>query len=167
MRWRRAEMSQKLLDEMLGNVFASAAMKMLDWSGLTYDLPGRPRSGPIDDECRRKALRTTGTIFLPAGDELIVRDAFDALFDGFERLEQSLQIKLIVFEDVNPLLSYYVAKLARSQEFPVIRSFLKEYQFQDALRFLDRFDVWRSFKGVAPGAGTGSSGVQGLDMTTT
>lgn len=143
MRWKQAEMAKKCLDEIFSNSLARAALKMLDWSGLTYDIPGGGKTGPIDHELRRLALRTTNTVFSPGDADPFIRDAYDALFDGFERLEHFIRIKLIMFDDVEQPLSYYVAKLAAPEDRVVIRSFLQTYGFQSAQDFLDRFPSWR------------------------
>ena len=143
MRWKQAEMAKRCLDEIFDNSLARAAMKMLDWSGLTYDMPSGGKTGPIDHETRLLALRTTNTVF--TGDvEPFIRDAFDALFDGFERLEHFVRINLITFEDVEKPLSYYVTKLADPENRPVILSFLQTYGFQSAQEFLDHFPPWRA-----------------------
>jgi len=142
MRWRRAEMARKCLDEMLGDRLICAALKMLDWSGLTYDIPDVGKSSAITDDQRRLALRTTDTIF--QGDEPFIRHAFDALFDAFERIEHFLNIQLVVFDDVREPLAYYVGKLSRPEEYDVTRLFLETYHFQAAHHFLDRFPEWRA-----------------------
>ena len=72
-----------------------------------------------------------------------IRDAFDNLFDGFERLEHFIRIKLIRFEDVEPRLRYYVGKLGADDERPVAEVFLTAYGFALALRFLERFASWK------------------------
>jgi hypothetical protein len=87
MRWKRAEMAKKCLDQMWGDGLVRAAMKMLDWDKLSYVTPQGRATGPITHEARRMALRITGTEFRADGDELFIRDAFDALFDGFQMLE--------------------------------------------------------------------------------
>jgi hypothetical protein len=144
MRWKQAEMAKKCLDEVFNNSLARSAMKMLDWSGLIYDMPGGGKTGQIDHEARRLALRTTNTVFTPGDAGPFIRDAFDALFDGFERLEHFVRIKLIMFDDVEQPLSYYVAKLADPEDRAVVRSFLQAYGFQLGQDFLDRFPPWRA-----------------------
>jgi len=144
MRWKQAEMAKKCLDEMRSNSLAQAAMKMLDWSGLTYDLPSGGQTGPIDHKTRRSALRTANTVFNPGDPDPFIRHSFDALFDNFERLEHFVRINLIKFEDVEQPLSYYVAKLAGPEERPLIGSYLLTYGFQSAQDFLNRFPQWRA-----------------------
>jgi hypothetical protein len=110
MRWKQAEMAKKIIDEIYNDRLARAAMKMLDWSGLTYERPDGSRSGPIDDTVRRIGLRISNTAFSEKDDGPFIRDAYDALFDAFERLEHFIRIRLIQFEDVQPVFRYYVEK---------------------------------------------------------
>lgn len=144
MRWKRAEMAKKCIDQIRTNAAATAALKMLDWDGLQYDLPSGGKTEPITHSLRSLALRTTNTVFEPAGAERFVRDAFDALFEEFQSLEHFLRIKLIVFEDIELAFSYYADRLAAASEFAVIFNFLDVYGFKDAIVFLDRFPAWKA-----------------------
>lgn len=138
-RWRQAEMARTILDQLWADPLARAAMKMLDWTGLTYTHEGQ-KTGPITHEAMTKSLRTTNTQF--TFDEQFVRDAFDQLFDGFERIEHYLAIKLVIWDDVSGRLEYYVSLLARRK--PTFDAFLKTYGFTLAGRLLIRFSAWQS-----------------------
>ncbi len=142
MRWKQAEMAKKCLDEIFSNCQARAALRMLDWTGSVYTKPDKTETGSITFESRRSALRTKDPIFPPGDDGPFIRDAYDELFDGFERLEHFIRIKLILFEDVKQPLSYYVGKFAVQEERAVIQPFLQEYGFQLAQDFLNRFPTW-------------------------
>ncbi|MDQ1636941.1 MAG: hypothetical protein QOF62_280 [Pyrinomonadaceae bacterium] len=143
LRWKQAEMAKTCLDEIWNDRFAFAALKMLDWTGLSFPLPDDGGNTPqISHEQRRASLRVANTEF-PAGDPgPFIRDAYDRLFDGFERLEHFIRIKLIRFEDVEPRLRYYVGKLGTADERPVAEIFLSAYDFKLALSFLERFASW-------------------------
>lgn len=143
LRWRQAEMAKTCLDDIWGGS-AHAALKMLDWTGLLFKLPDGGSTAQIDHEQRRIALRIVETVFPPDDPGPFIRDAFDALFDGFERLEHFIRIKLIRFEDVEPPFRYYVGKLASPEEHQVIEAYLNEYGFELATSFLDRFTSWRA-----------------------
>lgn len=142
LRWKQAEMAKRCLDELFSNREARAALKMLDWDGLAYEKPSGSTK-PIDFEKRWDSLRTKNTEFPPGDDAPFIRDAYDALFDGLERLEHFVEIELIRFEDVAKPLRYYVAKLAHPDERPVIEGFLKTYGFALAESFLRRFHEWK------------------------
>jgi hypothetical protein len=138
-RWRQAEMARTILDQLWADPLARAAMKLLDWTGLTYTHEGQ-KTGPITHEAMAAALRTTNTTF--GFDEQFVRDAFDQLFDGFERIEHYLAIKLVTFDDVRGRLEYYVNLLAQRK--PTFDAFLKNYGFTLAGRLLARFPAWQT-----------------------
>lgn len=143
-RWKQAEMAKTCLDEIWRDQLAFAALKMLDWTGLSFKMPDDTTTPPITHEQRRDSLRVVNTQF-PTGDPgPFIRDAYDALFDGFERLEHFIRIKLIRFEDVEPRLEYYVEKLGTADERPVVLAFLNAYGFALAQRFLERFASWKS-----------------------
>ncbi len=144
LRWKQAEMAKTCLDEIWGNPLALAALRMLDWTGLSFPLPDEEgRTKPISHEQRRASLRVVNTQFPPGDPGPFIRDAYDCLFDGFERLEHFVRIKLIRFEDVEPRLRYYVGKLASADERPVAETFLSTYGFNLARCFLERFDSWK------------------------
>jgi hypothetical protein len=143
LRWRQAEMAKQCLDELLSNREARAALKMLDWEGLSYERSGGTTE-PITHERRRAVLRTENPIFPPGDDGPFVRDAYDALFDALERIEQFIRIELIRFEDVADALQYYVEKLSQPGEHEATEYFLKAYGFSLASAFLGRFKEWRS-----------------------
>ncbi len=135
-RWKQAEIAKTCLDEIRSDALSHAAIRMLDWTGLSFDLPGGDKTPQISHEQRRSALRTVNTVFPPGDPGPFVRDAFDALFDRFERLEHFIRIKLIRFEDVEPPLKYYVGKLAAPDEREVTNAFLDAYGFELAASFL-------------------------------
>jgi hypothetical protein len=148
LRWKQAEMAKTCLDEMWNDQLACAALRMLDWTGLFFKTPDDDTTHEIRHEQRRTSLRVVDTVFPPGDPGPFIRDAFDALFDAFERLEHFISIDLIRFEDVEPRLRYYVSKLATPDERPVAEAFLNEYDFALALCFLERFTAWRL--GAAP-----------------
>lgn len=150
MRWRQAEMAKRCLDEMRADPLARAALKMLDWSGLRYERPGGGTTGVIDRDTRRAALRTTNTMFADKDDAPFIRDAYDALFDGFERLEHFTRMKLIDFDDVEPAFRYYVEKMSAPDDRAIFVSFLDTYGFALAAAFLERFAPWRLSQPPAP-----------------
>jgi hypothetical protein len=145
LRWKQAEMAKTCLDEIWNDPLAFAGLKMLDWTGLSFPLPDNGgHTPPISHEQRRASLRVVHTQFPPGDPGPFIRDAYDRLFDGFERLEHFIRIKLIRFEDVEPRLRYYVGKLGTGDERPTAELFLTAYDFKLALRFLERFASWKS-----------------------
>jgi hypothetical protein len=143
LRWKQAEMAKTCLDEIWDDKLAFAALRMLDWTGLSFPLPDDDgNTSQISHEQRRASLRVVDTQFPPPDPGPFIRDAYDRLFDGFERLEHFIRIKLIRFEDVEPRLRYYVGKLGTADERPVAEAFLDTYDFKLARCFLERFASW-------------------------
>lgn len=140
-RWRQAEMARTIHDQLWADPLARAALKMLDWQGLIYTHDGQ-KTGKITHELMEGALRTTNTNF--TFDEQFVRDAFDVLFDGFERIEHYLVIKLVKWDDVKGWLEYYINLLATRKQ--TINTFLETYGFTLTGRFLNRFQAWEMSK---------------------
>jgi hypothetical protein len=136
-RWQQAEMAMTALDQLWSDGLARCAMKMLDWDGLSHECAGR-KTGPLSHQAVVHALRVKNTQFTT--DEGFVRDSFDQLFDGFERIEHLLAIGLVNWGDVKGRLDYYVGLLARCKG--IVGPFLDTYGFELAARLLARFPAW-------------------------
>jgi hypothetical protein len=140
-RWRQAELARTVLGQLWADPLAHSAMRMLDWSGLSYRHYGRTTS-PISYELLTKSLRTTSTQF--DADEQFVRDCFDQLFDHFEGFEHYLSINLVAWEDIRGRCEYYVGLLSHRKA--VVEPFLMAYGFALASRYLQRFSSWGTAK---------------------
>jgi hypothetical protein len=104
-------MAKSCLDEL--SPYARHALKMLDWDGRNYELSDKTLTHPIFHQTRRHSLRTQNPSFPPGDDGPFIRDAYDDLFDAFERFEHFIRIGLIRFEDVAGMLRYYISKMAQ------------------------------------------------------
>ncbi|MEP6900079.1 MAG: hypothetical protein ABI870_16255 [Rhodanobacter sp.] len=142
LRWKQAEMAKQCLDQVRADPLAHAAMKMLDWAGLAYGLLDGGKTDAIGDVERRTALRVTDTVFDSRSDEGFIRDAYDALFEWLERLEQFVRIGLITFDDVEPFFNYYIGRMSSPGDYPVFKAFLDSYGYKLAASFLARFAGW-------------------------
>jgi hypothetical protein len=138
LRWRKAEMAKKLLDEAWSSQRHRQVLTMLDWEGRVYQDGGRV-TGVITYPRLHAALRTEETHF--DDDEQFIRDSFDEFFDALTRMQHFASIGLIEFEDVRPRYAYYVRILAAMK--PVMKPFLAVYGYKQALEFLERFKAWR------------------------
>jgi len=138
LRWRKAEMAKKVLDEIWFNPRCQAALTMVDWDGRSYQDSDR-RTHAITHRALVDGLRTHETRFTP--DEQFIRDCFDALFDGVARIEHFIRTGLIEFEDVEHRWRYYVGLFADFR--PVMQKFVDAYGYEMAGKFFDRFAAWR------------------------
>ncbi len=135
LRWKQAEAAKKLLDEMLSDPNAKAAMTMLDWSDREFEIaPGvRAKIGKQDYV---RALRTDGLGFTEK--EAYIRTCFDALFYFMAMMEHNIISELVRLEDVAYPLDYFIAIMNRDRE--VFTKFLKRYDQDRTLLFIERLE---------------------------
>lgn len=113
LRWRQAEAGKKLIDEMLSDENALAAMKMLDWNDVKFEIaPGNFQS--VWEKDYLQALRIENLNF--TDKEMFIRNCFDSLFYYAAMIEHYLKSNLIVFEDVAFPLDYYYKTMRRHKK---------------------------------------------------
>lgn len=135
LRWKQAEAAKKLLDEMLTDVRAVAAMKMLDWNELEYEIkPGLNQQ--IDEEDYIKALRVSNLNF--SDKEAYIRDCFDSLFYYMAMIGHYIHSDLVRMEDVVFPLDYYMKIINRNRE--VFDKFLNHYELDRSMEFMKKLD---------------------------
>jgi hypothetical protein len=137
LRWRKASLARDALDDFLGDKLAADAMRMLDWSGRTFRVNDQPIS--ISTATILASLRIDNLEFKP--EESFIRDCFDSFFGHMQLIQHFLNVHLLEFEDVQYPFSYYAGLMAKQRE--VFRTFLLNYNYDLALRFLEHFDGWR------------------------
>ena len=137
LRWRKASLARDILKELWGDIYASDAMNMLDWSNREFNIkPGVTKA--ISREEMWAALRTSPTNF--DEKEKYVRDCFDTFFGKMQTTEHYISINLVVFEDVEYPFNYFAGKLGKRRD--VVETFLKTYEYHKALAFLNRLSNW-------------------------
>jgi len=142
-RWRLAQAAKTLLDEMLSDAKAQAALDMLDSWTRSYDVgPGKPVVITVSDWL--DALQSAPD----AASDLIgtfVRDSFDALFYYFAMLEHYVSNEFVLFADVRFPMRYYVAILAEDKT--IHEQYLRHFDQTHTLAFLERFSEWTTPSG--------------------
>jgi hypothetical protein len=113
-------------------------MMMLDWTNRTYKI-GENKEVQITQQEVRAALRTDQLEF--SEKETYIRDCFDALLDGMQKLEHLISIKLIEENDVEFPMRYSIEELTGLRT--EIERYVAEYHFDKAKHFLNRFVIWR------------------------
>ncbi|MDT5121079.1 MAG: hypothetical protein QOC96_561 [Acidobacteriota bacterium] len=138
LRWKQAEAAKKLLDEMLSDSDASAAMKMLDWNDVEFEVkPGLHLK--IGEQDYVKALRVSDFNF---GDkEQYIRDCFDSLFYYMAMIEHYIYSDLVRLEDVAFPLDYFLRIINRNRV--VFDTFLEYYKLNRATRFMKRLNKYK------------------------
>jgi hypothetical protein len=138
LRWKQAEAGKSLNDEMLTDLEAASALRMLDFDGREIEVPGVGRTAVTHLNIRR-ALDPESE----AHDrtELHIRDCFDSLFYYLATLEHYIESTLILREDVAFPLDYYVPLLATLK--PQVEMYLQQFGLRGAAAFLLRYEAWR------------------------
>ncbi len=138
LRWKQAEAAKKLLDEMLTDTRAVAAMKMLDWNDLEFEVkPGLKLT--IWEHEYVKALRTSNLKF--TDKEAYIRDCFDSLFYFMAMIEHYAHSELVRLEDVAFPLDYYMKIINKNRA--VFDKFLLHYGLKRTTRMMQRLDRYR------------------------
>lgn len=139
LRWRKASLARDVLKELQEDTYASDAMLMLDWSNREYTISKDHVENILRQEVW-EALRISPTNFNTK--EKYIRDCFDHFFGIMQRIEHFISINLVEFEDVEYPFNYFAGKLKVSHD--VVEAFLKKYEYQKALAFLNRLDNWKA-----------------------
>jgi hypothetical protein len=71
--------------------------------------------------------------------EVFIRDCFDCFFYLIDRIEHSIRIKLISFEDVDAPLRRYATKIEAQHE--TYENFMKSHGYSLAIQFFKRFEM--------------------------
>lgn len=150
--WRRSQKAHELISAMYASRRDQDAMRMLDYDGRVVEIDD-DSAVPISYEMHRHALRTTNTNFTNA--EVYIRDCFDHILSSFSGFEHYIRRNLIAFEDVRYPTEYYASLMARAR--PIYEAYARSYGMDDAIAFMDRFDVWRR----APTVGNVHDGAPG------
>jgi hypothetical protein len=139
LRWKQAEVAKKVVDEWFDWDESRDALLMIEPRKRRYVLPNG-ESHVIEQPDVLKALSSTAT----GNDveETFIQDCFDALFYYFERTEQFLMAKLILFPDVQRPAEYYIGLMSAQKN--TYRTYAQSIGYSGALAFLDRFKAWSS-----------------------
>jgi hypothetical protein len=138
LRWKQAEAAKKLLDEMLTDTRAVAAMQMLDWNDLEFEVkPGIKLS--VWEKDYLQALRISNLKF--DDKETYIRNCFDSLFYFMAMIEHYIHSDLVRLEDIAFPLDYYIKIINKNRE--VFDKFLIHYKLNRTLRFMKRLDGYK------------------------
>ncbi|MCI0538423.1 MAG: hypothetical protein L0Z50_24720, partial [Verrucomicrobiales bacterium] len=150
LQWKQAELARQLLDDIFDHRPSEDAWDMVDGETEFKDLDGKNLE--ISKADIKRALKLTivaGKPVLLDGaneeeqrEEKYVRYCFDALFYYLERLERSLTIKVVRFDDLVAPTGYYITLMSDD------KSLFEEYSrfigFDGAIAFMNRFPEWRN-----------------------
>ena len=138
LRWKQAEAAKKLLDQMLSDPYSVAAMGMLDWNDVEFELESGIKI-KVSQADYLKALRVSDLHF--DVKEKYIRDCFDYFFYFMATIEHYLDSKLVLLEDVVFPLDYYMRTIDKNRA--VFDTFLDFYKLDRSARFMKRLDQYK------------------------
>lgn len=139
-RWRQAEMGKKLIDGMFADKDAHNGLLAFDGQFSAVNLEKwRNAITPDDIRLALKPLQEEASPEITA-----LQVCFDAIFYHIDRIEHSIGIGLIRFEDVLSPFDYYSSVLAVYKVENCC--YLEHISYPRVLSFLERFESWRTPK---------------------
>jgi hypothetical protein len=141
LRWKQAEAAKKMLDEMLTDQGAQAAMTMLDWDDLEFEIKPGVKAN-IWEKDYVSALRTKDLDF--SDKEAYIRSCFDNLFYYMAMMDHYINSGLVLLEDVVFPLDYYLAIMNRNRN--AFHAFLEHYGQTRTLNFLASLEMENQLK---------------------
>ena len=139
LRWRRANVAKEILDELFSNPHSQNATLILDWSDRQREF--EIKKGNSQTISYGEVLAALGKAQQSAFDdkEVFITDCFDCFFYLIDRIENSVRLKLISFEDVDAPLRRYAKKIRVHRE--TYENFMKSHGYTLAIEFFKRFDA--------------------------
>jgi hypothetical protein len=137
LRWRQAQASRELLDDIHNHELAKQAVHMLDWVGSSAEYKiseNQVANINFQEVCNALALHGND----PCGEsQAYIRDCFDWFFYRIEQIEHYIRRGLIQFEDVQHVFRVYAREIAKHKE--VFDGFLKFHEYDLARDFFARY----------------------------
>ena len=136
LRWNQAKLASELVDKTLNDPLALNALNMIDWENKSYQNGDNIITINSDDV--QRSLNIENNLNLPPNGEFI-RESFDRLSYYLGKMERSLKSNLIIFDDVNSPMDYYIPVL-RSKYGRVLIPYMKQLHHNDARKYMNRFE---------------------------
>lgn len=135
LRWRKAEMSKKLLDETFSNEGIVDAFNIVDFDGWEFVEDDSGATISVYHEELVEILRVENMDL--SDSEIVVRDRFDSMLLQFGHIEHYINISLVLAGDVMTPLEYYAKRCAEHEE--AISRYGETLGGQLGVAFLRRF----------------------------
>jgi hypothetical protein len=141
--WKRANAARESITEIHQHPRASTAVTMMDWVDSKHDYEIKDDvTKTISYEDILAALNKK-QIDCINEDERFIRDCFDWFFYFIGRIERYMEIKLMKFEDVEPIFRPY-ARIISGKHAHIYQKFMRRHEYGPALQF------WERYKGLKP-----------------
>jgi hypothetical protein len=141
LRWKRAELARKLLDDVFADDDAAQGFYMLD--GLNYPYKDwKNEAIDVEPEDIRATLNKALATQQLDDKEARVLFCLDSVLYFLNRIGNPLTSKLILFEDIATPCEYYVGLIAQHKR--AFSQYALSVGYRDLLGFFERFSVWAS-----------------------
>lgn len=138
LRWNQARMGKELMDQIYDEPETAAALDMLDMEPGHVVYPGTGDAVTVEDV--RSALAPH--LGQQGARALFIQRCFNFLGYHLNQLEHFIHTGLVSPEDVSQPSEYYAGVLSKHR--PMIVAYFNATQYPGAIRFLERFQTWRS-----------------------
>jgi len=146
-RWKRAEFVAAQIKEFEDNVKVNAALMMLDWSDRKIAFPsdelGKVVMIMVNEETLCSALLPHEVVSSFSRKEAAIRDCFDRLLDGYVRLQNFIESRLVSTKEVEPYLEYWTKLMAGKMKdrhaphfYTLLHQYIAHYHFLGARRLI-------------------------------
>jgi len=138
LRWRKAEMSKKLLDETFSNQRIVDAFNIADFDEWDFKDGEKTQKILAKHADMPKTLRVVDMDL--NDDEVAIRDRFDAMLLQFGHIEHYINIGLVIASDIMSPLEYYAERCADHEA--AISKYGESLGAKPGIAFLRRFPVY-------------------------
>jgi hypothetical protein len=144
--WKRANAAREFLTEIHQHARASAAVMMMDWYESEHEYKLKPEDDePVeisyDDVLAALKKEQKDCRGSTSERDRFIRDCFDWFFYFVGRIERYIEIKLIKFEDVEPVFRPYARVINGDASYA---KFMDLHEYDSALQF------WKRYKNLSP-----------------
>jgi hypothetical protein len=147
--WKRANAAREFLTEIHQHARASAAVMMMDWYESEHEYKLKPEDDkPVeisyDDVLAALKKEQKDCRGSASERDRFIRDCFDWFFYFVGRIERYMEIKLMKFEDVEPIFRPY-ARIINGEHAPIYQRFMRLHEYESALQFWERYKDLKPF----------------------
>lgn len=137
LRWKQAQASKELLDDIHNHELAKQAVHMMDWAdgSAEYEINDDLKMVISYPDVLKALARNKGDAC--SEWQAYIRDCFDWFFYRVDRIEHYIRRGLIQFEDVKDVFSVYAREVAAHKD--VFGDFLQFHQYNLAREFFARY----------------------------
>jgi hypothetical protein len=128
LRWKKAELARSFTDIIYDDKLSHDALQMLD----EVKKPFSEEKFDININDIYSGLKSD-----LEGKDFYIRECFDSLLYYLERIEHSIELEVIKFEDVKSYCEYYVTAIQKHED--LLFYYCNLIRYKKAINFINRF----------------------------